>query len=138
MPGRESKSRHGREGVPDLPSFPRLVIAGTHSGVGKTGIAVGLMAALRAAGQIVQPFKVGPDYLDPGYHAAACGRPSWPLDSWMLGQAGVRQSFTRGVQGAEIAVIEGMMAAAPPLGATGDRPCSGQPRERIRLSVAQD
>lgn len=89
--------------------IPRLVIAGTHSGVGKTSVAVGLMAALRHAGLAVQPFKVGPDYLDPGYHAFACDRPSCSLDSWMLGHTGVRQSFARGVQGAEIAVVEGMM-----------------------------
>lgn len=89
--------------------IPRLIIAGTHSGVGKTSVAVGLMAAFRDADRVVQPFKVGPDYLDPGYHAVACGRSSWPLDSWMMGQPGVRQSFARGIQGAEIALVEGMM-----------------------------
>src|SRR5262245_37301630 len=101
--------------MPDFTEIPRLVIAGTHSGVGKTSVAVGLMAALRAAGFAVQPFKVGPDYLDPGYHAAACGRPSWSLDAWMLGKTGVRESFARGARTAgasgrrPIAVIEGMM-----------------------------
>ena len=87
----------------------RLLIAGTHSGVGKTTVAVGLMAALKRRGLRVAPFKVGPDYLDPGYHLAACGVPSAPLDTWMLGADGMRRSFARGCRGADITVAEGMM-----------------------------
>lgn len=90
-------------------SIARLVIAGTHSGVGKTTLAVGLMAAYRRRGLRVAPFKVGPDYLDPGWHAAACGRPSAPLDTWMLGKKGVWQSFQRGAQNADLTIVEGMM-----------------------------
>ena len=94
-------------------TIPRIVIAGTHSGVGKTSVTIGVMAALRRAGWDVKPFKVGPDYIDPGYHAAVCGAPSWSLDSWMLGFEGMRASFARGAgatSGARtVAVIEGMM-----------------------------
>jgi len=95
----------------DETAIPRVVIAGTHSGVGKTSVAVGIMAALSRAGWDVRPFKVGPDYIDPGFHTAACGATSWSLDSWMLGEEGLRESFVRGARGSgkAIAVIEGMM-----------------------------
>jgi len=89
--------------------FPRLVIAGTHSGVGKTTATLALLAALAARGRLVQPFKAGPDFIDPGHHSAATGRPSRNLDGWMLGEAVNRDIFTRAAADADLSIIEGMM-----------------------------
>lgn len=88
---------------------PRLVIAGTHSGAGKTTVTLALMAALKARGLVVQPFKVGPDFIDPGHHQAVTGRPSRNLDGWMLGEAANRSIFSRASADADLSIIEGMM-----------------------------
>jgi cobyrinic acid a,c-diamide synthase len=89
--------------------FSRLVVAGTHSGVGKTTITLAIMAALKDRGRQVQPFKVGPDFIDPGHHSAATGRLSRNLDGWMLGEAVNREIFTRASADADLSIIEGMM-----------------------------
>ncbi len=89
--------------------IPRIVIAGTHSGCGKTSIASGIMAALVARGLAVQPFKVGPDFIDPSHHTAICERPSRNLDPFMMGEEGVAATFARACCGADIAVVEGVM-----------------------------
>lgn len=88
--------------------FPRVVIAGTQSGVGKTTISMGLMAALRKHKRI-QPFKVGPDYIDPAYHTFITGRKSRNLDGWMLQEDQVIYLFRKNMAGAQAAVIEGVM-----------------------------
>jgi len=85
-----------------------LLIAGTGSGVGKTTVAMGLMATL-GKNYKVQPFKVGPDFIDPTYHTRICGRPCRNLDSFMMGERGVLETFKRGSQGAGFCVIEGVM-----------------------------
>ena len=90
-------------------SVPRVVIAAPSSGAGKTTVATGLMAAFRAAGLGVSPHKVGPDYIDPGYHALATGRPGRNLDPVMVGASLVAPLFLHGSRGADIAVIEGVM-----------------------------
>lgn len=87
----------------------RLVIGGVRSGEGKTTVALGLMAALRARGLAVQGFKVGPDYLDTGYQILATGRPGRNLDVWMMGEDGVCWSAAHHSADADIAVIEGVM-----------------------------
>jgi cobyrinic acid a,c-diamide synthase len=89
--------------------IPRIVLAGTHSGCGKTTIASGIMGALAARHITVQPFKVGPDFIDPSHHTRICGRHSRNLDPFMMGEEGVIDTFTRACAGAGIAVIEGVM-----------------------------
>lgn len=86
-----------------------FVVAGTASGVGKTTVALALMAALRERGYVVQPFKCGPDFLDAGHHAAMCGRAARNLDTWMLDGKANREIFGNATRDADVAVIEGMM-----------------------------
>lgn len=89
--------------------YPSLLIAGTHSGVGKTTITLALMATLKKKGLRVQGFKVGPDYIDPSHHTTATGIPSRNLDTWMMGPEACLELFTRAARGADISVIEGVM-----------------------------
>ncbi|HSR13917.1 MAG TPA: cobyrinate a,c-diamide synthase [Thermodesulfobacteriota bacterium] len=88
---------------------PRFVIAGAHSGVGKTSVALAVVGALRRRGYRVQTFKVGPDFLDPSYLSLASGRPCYNLDGWMTGREYVLELFFRASEGADISVIEGVM-----------------------------
>src|SRR5439155_296968 len=88
---------------------PRVVVAGTHSGVGKTTVATGLLAALRRAGHRPAGAKVGPDFIDPGYHAAACGRPPRNLDPWMCGTEVLPALAWRAAKDAGVLVVEGVM-----------------------------
>jgi cobyrinic acid a,c-diamide synthase len=90
-------------------AIPRVVVGAATSGAGKTTIAAGLMAAFTAKGLVVQPFKVGPDFIDPTHHTRCCGRACRNLDPFMMGEDGVRETFARASAGADVAVIEGVM-----------------------------
>jgi cobyrinic acid a,c-diamide synthase len=109
-------------------SVPAVVVAAPASGSGKTTVATGLMGALRYAGHTVAPFKVGPDFIDPGYHALAAGRPGRNLDPVLVGEQLIGALYAHGAVGADIAVVEGVMglfdgriglgAATPAAGST--------------------
>lgn len=88
---------------------PRIVIAGTQSGVGKTTISVGIMGALKRKGLKVQGFKIGPDFIDPSYHTMITGIPSRNLDSWMLKKQRIKELFALAMRNSDIAIIEGVM-----------------------------
>jgi cobyrinic acid a,c-diamide synthase len=100
--------------------IPALVVAGVASGVGKTTFTLGLLETLRRRGLSVQPFKVGPDFIDPGFHALVAGRPSHNLDGWMCSREYVRATVARHAAGADLALIEGVMGCFDGRGATSD------------------
>ncbi len=90
-----------------MSNFPRVIIAGVRSKIGKTMVSIGLMRALTNRGYIVQPYKVGPDFIDPSFHYFATGRHSRNLDDFMLSKADLIETFERNFRGADIAIIEG-------------------------------
>src|SRR3989338_3977371 len=92
-----------------MSKLPRILIAGTHSGVGKTTFTLALMAGFKNRGLNVQGFELGPDYIDPSHHTAATGRPSRNLDTWMMGSDACLDAFHRAAFDADISVIEGVM-----------------------------
>ena len=98
----------------------RIVIAGTQSGVGKTTISLGLMAALSQRDYNVQPYKVGPDYIDPGFHSLVTGNTSYNLDSYFLGNDGMKELFTNTSVESDISIIEGVMGLFDGKGKQGE------------------
>ncbi|MGY1717482.1 cobyrinate a,c-diamide synthase [Blastococcus sp. SYSU DS0552] len=89
--------------------LPRIVVAAPSSNAGKTSVTTGLIAALTARGLTVSPHKVGPDYIDPGYHGLAAGRPGRNLDPWLVGEERIAPLLLHGARGADVAVVEGVM-----------------------------
>jgi cobyrinic acid a,c-diamide synthase len=85
------------------------MIAAPSSGSGKTSLTLGLMAAFKRRGVTIAPFKIGPDYIDPGHHAAVCGRPSHNLDSWFCDRSRIIDTFAQGSTAADLAIAEGVM-----------------------------
>jgi cobyrinic acid a,c-diamide synthase len=112
-----------------------LVIAGTQSGVGKTTITLGLLAALRRRGLVVQPFKVGPDFIDPGHHTRVAGRVSRNLDGWMLTRETNTALFRRHVRDADVAVVEGVMGLFDGYDGLSDAGSTAQMAKWLGLSV---
>ncbi len=109
-----------RKGVFNMRKFHVCMIAGTHSGAGKTTIMFALEALARHKGLIVQPFKGGPDYIDPGFHHKASGRKCRNLDLFLLSPDTVKQSFVRNSQDADLALVEGMMGLFDGKNSTGE------------------
>ncbi|CAM5357928.1 cobyrinate a,c-diamide synthase [Streptomyces xanthochromogenes] len=113
----------------------RLVIAAPASGSGKTTVATGLMAAFARSGLTVSPHKVGPDYIDPGYHALATGRPGRNLDAYMCGPELVAPLFAHGARGCDLAVVEGVMGLYDGASGLGELASTAQVAKLLRAPV---
>ncbi|WP_405592523.1 cobyrinate a,c-diamide synthase [Streptomyces sp. NBC_01190] len=116
-------------------SVPRLVIAAPSSGSGKTTVATGLMAAFAGRGLAVSPHKVGPDYIDPGYHALATGRPGRNLDPYLCGTEQIAPLFLHGAAGCELAVVEGVMGLFDGASGEGELASTAQVAKLLRAPV---
>ncbi|MEX3104695.1 cobyrinate a,c-diamide synthase [Streptomyces sp. ST1020] len=116
-------------------SVPRLVIAAPSSGSGKTTVATGLMAAFAARGFAVSPHKVGPDYIDPGYHSLAAGRVGRNLDAYLCGPELVAPLFLHGAQGCDLAIVEGVMGMYDGAAGEGELASTAQVAKLLRAPV---
>ncbi|MET7983243.1 MULTISPECIES: cobyrinate a,c-diamide synthase [unclassified Streptomyces] len=118
-----------------MSSVPRLVVAAPSSGSGKTTVATGLMAAFAARGLAVSPHKVGPDYIDPGYHALATGRVGRNLDAYLCGTELIGPLFAHGARGCDLAVVEGVMGLYDGAAGEGELASTAQVAKLLRAPV---
>jgi cobyrinic acid a,c-diamide synthase len=116
-------------------SVPRLVIAAPTSGSGKTTVATGLMAAFASRGLAVSPHKVGPDYIDPGYHALATGRVGRNLDAYLCGTELIAPLFAHGARGCDLAIVEGVMGLYDGAAGEGELASTAQVAKLLRAPV---
>ncbi|MEU1472128.1 cobyrinate a,c-diamide synthase [Streptomyces sp. NPDC005761] len=116
-------------------TVPRLVIAAPSSGSGKTTVATGLMAAFAGRGLAVSGHKVGPDYIDPGYHALATGRPGRNLDAYMCGPDLIAPLFAHGARSCDLAVVEGVMGLYDGAAGQGELASTAQVAKLLRAPV---
>ncbi|MEU6095710.1 cobyrinate a,c-diamide synthase [Streptomyces sp. NPDC047079] len=116
-------------------AVPRLVVAAPSSGSGKTTVATGLMAALAGRGLAVSPHKVGPDYIDPGYHALATGRAGRNLDAYLCGPELIAPLFLHGARGCDLAVVEGVMGLYDGAAGEGELASTAQVAKLLRAPV---
>lgn len=115
--------------------LPRILVAGTHSGAGKTSVTLALLSAFTKRGMKVQGFKVGPDYIDPGYHTVLTGRPSRNLDAWMLTPETVKGIFAGAMQGADLGVVEGVMGLFDGLGSASETASTSEMAKFLKAPV---
>lgn len=120
---------------PPGPSLPAVVLAGTHSGVGKTSVTLGLIGTLRRRGLAVQPFKIGPDFIDPLHHTHAAGRTSHNLDGWMMDNETNLERFARATADADVAVIEGVMGLFDGSEGSSERGSSAEMAKLLGLPI---
>lgn len=113
----------------------RLLIAGTASGVGKTTISLGIMRALTNRGVQVSPFKVGPDYIDPGFHTFATKNESHNLDSWLIEENVLKHLFHRNMQGFDVGIIEGVMGLYDGVGTDKSSGSTAQLSKMLKVPV---
>ena len=112
-----------------------VIVAGTHSGCGKTSVSLGLMAAFARRGMQVQGFKAGPDFIDPGHHQAVTGRVSHNLDGWMTDRETVRNTFARSGAPCDMTVVEGVMGLYDGFSGTSDAGSAAQLARWLELPV---
>ena len=115
--------------------IPRVVLAGTSSGAGKTSVTCGVIGALRRRGLAVQGFKVGPDYIDPSYHALASGRPGRNLDAFLSGPELIAPLARHGARGADLAVVEGVMGLFDGASGRGELASTGHVAKLLHAPV---
>ncbi len=116
-------------------NYPRILISGTHSGSGKTLISLAIMRILHDMGYKVQPFKVGPDFIDPSYHYFACHTRSRNLDSYMLTKEDLIKNFIIGMKGKDIAIIEGTMGLYDSCGSITEKGSTAEVSKILKTPV---